>query len=251
MRIAIASDLHIEFGPKDFELRSEPADVLILAGDIGTPNRDSERQRGYVEFFEDCASRFKHVVYVFGNHEFFYGDLVSTADIVNERLGHIDNLHVLWDDKIIIDGVIFVGTTLWTYPDPLEEIGLLKRMYDYRCIRDAGEPFTITSLKLLNEAQLGWLKENIGLASVVVTHHLPSYRCIAPEYADSPINSGFANRLDDLILDNPHIELWCYGHSHATNDLMIGNTRLVSNPRGYYGAETNSRTFDTKIVEIP
>ena len=86
MKIAIASDVHLEFG--DLILKNEEnADVLILSGDICVASDFSDadysnlkdgRSQRYVDFFTRCASEFSKVIYVVGNHEHYHGDFAET-----------------------------------------------------------------------------------------------------------------------------------------------------------------------------
>ena len=70
------SDLHLEFGPLDADPDNEGIDVLILAGDITIKHR--------VEWINEQASRFEHVIYVTGNHE-YYKSNISNADAYIEE----------------------------------------------------------------------------------------------------------------------------------------------------------------------
>ena len=246
MRIAIASDLHLEFGR--VELISAPADILVLAGDICVAGIS-----GYYEkFFEACAVQFEKVLYVLGNHEFYGGNIETTADALREKLGYIRNLWLMDDYRwfpIGLSGAI-VGTTLWS-EIPIAEEGLVAEfMTDYYEISTASGKLTVRDENELHRERLAWLAENIMEAEVVITHHLPSYRSVAPKYRNSPVNSAFANRLDDLIAANPQIKLWVHGHTHEKLDYRIGETRIVCNPRGYYGIETKRVEFETVVVEV-
>ena len=69
---------------------------------------------------------------------------------------------------------------------------------------------------------------------VVVTHHSPSYKSVHEEYqAEYLMNGAYHSDLSDFILDRPQIKLWTHGHTHHPFDYMIGETRIVCNPRGY------------------
>jgi len=121
MRIAIASDVHLEFG--DLILKNEKnADVLILSGDICVASdfRESDgiiengKSQRYVDFFKRCTFEFPKVIYIAGNHEHYNGDYAETFTILRNYLGHIENLHILDKEHITIDDVTFIGGTLWT-----------------------------------------------------------------------------------------------------------------------------------------
>ena len=115
MKIALASDLHLEFG--DIELKNtENADVLVLAGDICVldhfryGNRYSTR---YFEFFERVSKEFPQVIYILGNHEFYDYEIVAAEAKVKECLNHLPNIHILCDETYNLDGYTFIGGTLW------------------------------------------------------------------------------------------------------------------------------------------
>ncbi len=107
MKIAIASDLHLEFGKISLE-NTQNADVLVLAGDVTTANKP------HVSFFEDCAEKFPHVIYVVGNHEHYYFDFKYTVSELKKELSHISNLKLLDKEVARINDVMFVGGTMWT-----------------------------------------------------------------------------------------------------------------------------------------
>ena len=97
MKIALASDLHIEFGTLELH-NTEAADVLVLAGDICVArdielmnnNFYSQRVRAerYLAFFEQVSKEFPKVVYVMGNHEHYHGDFAYTYGILKRATEH-------------------------------------------------------------------------------------------------------------------------------------------------------------------
>jgi len=151
MKIAITSDVHLEFG--DLILKNEEnADVLILSGDICVASdfRDPDiysivqggKTQRYTQFFERCASEFSNVVYVVGNHEHYNGDFAETFPILRKYLGHIENLRILDKEHVIIDDVTFIGGTLWTdmnAEDPVTLSHIRGVMNDFRIILNSAE----------------------------------------------------------------------------------------------------------------
>lgn len=86
---------------------------------------------------------------------------------------------------------------------------------------------------------------------VVVGHHTPSHQSCHPRYKDDPLmNGGYHSDLSEFILDRPGIKLWTHGHTHELFDYMIGDTRVVCNPRGYTKYEEIADNFTLKIVEV-
>ena len=151
MKIAIASDIHLEFG--DLILKNEEnADVLILSGDIcvAADFRKSDpygilengKTNRYTDFFVRCANEFKNVIYVAGNHEHYGGDYAETFTILREYLGSIPNLHILDKEHVVIDDVTFIGGTLWTdmnAQDPVTLAHIRGVMNDFRIIQNSTE----------------------------------------------------------------------------------------------------------------
>ena len=149
MRIAIASDVHLEFG--DLILKNEEnADVLILSGDIcvAADFRESDgiiengKSQRYVDFFKRCTFEFPKVIYIAGNHEHYNGDYAETFTILRNYLGHIQNLHILDKEHVTIDDVTFIGGTLWTdmnAQDPVTLAHIRGVMNDFRIIQNSTE----------------------------------------------------------------------------------------------------------------
>ena len=151
MKIAICSDLHLEFG--DIDLKNEQnADVLILSGDIclaNTMHADANlygfstaarKRERYMEFFQRCAAEFKDVVYVMGNHEHYHGDFAKSAEILKENLAYIKNLHILDKEVKTIDDVTFIGGTLWTDFNNQDEVTIMqirRMMNDFQCVKNS------------------------------------------------------------------------------------------------------------------
>jgi hypothetical protein len=123
MKIALASDLHLEFAPIQLD-NTEGADVLVIAGDICVAQHFVERNPTYVkhlareyrEFFDHITQQFPHVVYVLGNHEHYQGDVARSYNILKEHLDY-GNLHILEKETWTHMGHTFVGGTMWTDMD--------------------------------------------------------------------------------------------------------------------------------------
>ena len=116
MKLQLLSDLHLEQSP-DFVPEGAPgADVLVLAGDIGSYQRDSrlrDTDFGLARFSPRLpGSPWKTVLYVPGNHE--YDDLPFDETHVRLR-DTCERLGITWLEQavVVLDGVRFVGATLW------------------------------------------------------------------------------------------------------------------------------------------
>lgn len=267
MKIQIVSDLHLEFG--GIEVRNKGADVLILSGDICVAqsflSMEYDRYPAnaiatrYVDFFNQVCGDFRDVVYILGNHEHYHGNFARTTEILRERFGHHSNLHILDIDHVDIDDVRFVGGTLWTdfnHGDALAMWDASRMMNDYRGVRNgAGDDayrFMPEDAIMYHKTMLNYIEFQCTQHNkiVVVGHHTPSYQSIDGRYVGDKLNAAYASDLVDFIIDKNQIKLWTHGHVHVSQDYMIGTTRIVCNPRGYYQYEEND-TFDSgKIVEV-
>jgi predicted phosphodiesterase len=283
MRIAVASDIHLEFEDLIIE-NTESSDVLVLAGDIliaedlhnhPAPSQpyteDKLKQLGkrqlkaqqYRDFIERCSLQFPHVVIIAGNHEFYHGRWNSSIDHLYEEYSKYHNVHFLEDDKFVLDDVVFVGGTLWTNMnkgDPLVLHNMKNVMNDFNLIRDDSRGYT--KLRPANalarhRRTLNYFQNQIANHQdkkiVIVSHMAPSFLSIHPRYHGSNDNDAYYSDLSDFILDHPQINLWCHGHVHHHVDYKIGETRVLCHPRGYVGYERGSQEDDpyyATIVEI-
>ena len=233
MQINFISDLHLEFGP--LEIEPEAGDVLVLAGDIDI--------KGRVDWINSIASKFNHVIYVLGNHEFYNGAMDSIYRKTREGL--VDNVHLLENESVTIAGVTFHGATLWSdflNGNPMSYLQCDQAINDYRLIRagDGKHRFKPQIAHSLHNISKVFLQENVKEGDVVVTHMAPSLLSIHEKYKnDMNINGSYASDLSELILDTKP-ELWFHGHVHTSFDYTVGNTRILCNPRGYVGEELNS-----------
>ena len=272
MKIKVVSDLHLEFS--DINIKNdEGCDVLILSGDIMVAQdlhdhpemsygmysnanlADLGRRQATALRFRDFLKRvsfqFPHVVYVAGNHEFYHGKWNQTLTVLAEECAKHPNIYFLERGFKKIDDVIFVGGTLWTdmhKADPLTLHAARDMMNDFRLIRKEFDGYT--KLKPADTVYrhrdtLGYIEEIVGRKEVeryvVVGHHSPSTKSIHPHYAgDYLMNGCYHSSLEEFIMDRPQIKLWTHGHTHHPFDYMIGETRIVCNPRGYDGYEETS-----------
>ena len=152
MKIALASDVHLEFGALEIN-NTDGADVLILSGDICVArdlgDRDVHNLLGehtkshrYHTFFEYCAAQFDHVIYIAGNHEHYNGDYATTIPHLKSKLFYLKNLHVLEKETITLGDVTFVCGTLWTdmnKGDPRTLSSIQGMMNDYRVIKNSSK----------------------------------------------------------------------------------------------------------------
>lgn len=280
MKIALASDLHLEFA--DIELKNtENADVLILSGDIMVAQdmhdhkedaiqtavgieslgRRQETALRFRNFLKRCSIEFPHVIYIAGNHEFYHGKFIGSLQDLRDECGKFPNVYFMEDDARKIGDITFIGCTLWTdmnKGDPLTLHAVQDMMNDYSQIRHDGLGYTKlrpihtlerhrTSLQYIRNV----VQDKFDEKFVVVGHHAPSKLSIKQKYQhDHLMNGAYSSDLSEFILDHPQIKLWTHGHTHDNFDYMIGTTRVVCNPRGYLGYEERAEHFELQYLDI-
>ena len=151
MRVAICSDIHLEFGDINLQ-NTDNADVLILGGDIcvaadiGRPDNsnifEGARSKRIVDFFKRCSFQFPHVIYIMGNHEHYNGDFAETKNKLQSMLesNMLSNIYLLDKETKVIDDTTFIGGTLWTdmnNEDSLTMRHLAGMMNDFRCVKNS------------------------------------------------------------------------------------------------------------------
>lgn len=269
MRINLMSDLHLEFA----DLTLPGGDILILSGDLCEAknikkdmyNRDmvllehedkDRRPDRWFRFLEEECGKYKEVIYVMGNHEHYGFQYQKTWAHIAEQLP--DNIHLLENATHTIEDVTFVGATLWTdmnKGDALTRYHLSQSMNDYRQVtmyneaKHAYHRLTTEKTEADHWKSRNYIREQVeGKADqkfVVVTHHSPSKLSIKPRYqGDHLMNGGYSSDMSEFILDNPQIKVWTHGHTHDFFDYVVGETRIICNPRGYAGYEERSQDFD-------
>jgi Icc-related predicted phosphoesterase len=244
MKLHILSDLHTEFA--DFSPPETGANVVILAGDIGAG-------LGGIEW---AARQFpdQPVIYVPGNHE-YYGQDITLVDVLRKQSP--ENIHVLNNDAIVLNGVRFLGSTLWTdfRLNGESEAWYARQwarrsMEDFAAIKLGGRSFTPEVSVGLHDASRAWIASQLAThfdgPSVVVTHHLPAAMSVAKRYENDPLIPAFASRLEDVI-ERYQPDLWIHGHTHEPCDYELFGTRVVCNPRGY-PREKRGTAFNPGLV---
>lgn len=253
MKLNILSDLHVGFSAFDTPLSE--ADVVVLAGDIAPPRHAAL-----------WALRLqKPVVYVPGNHE-FYGSSIEAASAELKRLCAGTQVHVLDNDEVVIDGVRFLGSTLWTdfrlFGDGAERTAAMaeaqRLMRDFSRIRldeSTDALFTPDAAAMLFERNATWLERNLAVPhagpTVVVTHHAPARQSIHWRFAGSLLNACFVSDAEHLVSAD-RVQWWIHGHTHDSFNYVLNGTRVVCNPRGYAkgGLNENVRFNPNLIIEV-
>ena len=234
VRLHVLSDLHLEQAP--FVMPGVEADVIVLGGDTATGTRGVDWVRGWADG--------RPVLYLAGNHE-FYGH--SLPDLIGELrvAAGGSSVRVLENDEVVINGVRFLGCTLWSDFDfdgaehreySMHVCERVVNDYAYIAFGPAGRALAARDTRMLHLSSRRWLADRLAEPhvgpTVVVTHHQPLIRGSPPTPALRAIAGAFASDLTDLM-GADRVAMWIYGHTHRAADLDVDGTRVLSNPRGY------------------
>jgi len=244
MRLKFESDIHIEF--HSYNPNLENIDIYILAGDV------AQKTKGMLWAIELLKKNPKLcIIYVAGNHCYYSSNIQSVDNKLRDLSSLYSRLHFLQNDTVVINGIRFIGSTMWTdfnKSNPIDMNDAQNGMNDYKCIRYHNGESRFTpyhSVRLHKEAKeyiFSTLQESEE-PCIVITHHKPF--CTNNNYLSSAFEVELRN---DLSYSNKVPIIWHSGHDHKYHDLEFefpnGSTRFISNPLGYPGERTN---FDPNL----
>ena len=264
MKIQLLSDLHLESNPHFTATPTPGADVLVLAGDIGSYQKGSKLSDLNIADFG--LARFSPlpvavggaawpvpVFFLPGNHEYDGLDFDEAHARLRETC---ERLGMVWLERetVVLAGVRFIGCTLWTDFDALADINpqaadspltqqLQAREKAFRAANfylhknhsfRQGLPMLADAVREEGVKSQDWLRlvlaEAFNGPTVVVTHFAPSLLSADPRYGLNAGTAGFCNGLDDLL---GSARLWLHGHLHCPADYVKNGCRVVANPLGY------------------
>lgn len=258
-RIAVLSDLHLEFYSDPVVARTCPvpvteadasrlakaADVVVLAGDVHVGPAGVEW----------AASMWPEtpVVYVLGNHESYFHREWSETLAACREAAKATTVHVLENEEAVVEGVRFLGCSLWTDlaangTPVLSEEAVWHGLADYRQIKHEGRRLQPGDTRAWHLASRAWLTDRLTEGqAVVVTHHGPHMDTQPPQFRYGKLAPGFSSDLSALF--GPNLPLWICGHTHFCCDFEIDGTRIVANQAGYPHEPVDG--FDPlRIVEV-
>lgn len=261
-RFLVMSDLHLEYergracpGP-DLHHVKGLVDLVLLAGDIDL----SDRAIGYGAKVQEILQ--VPVIMIAGNHEFY--DACRTRVLEELRIAaHRLNIHFLENEVVEFNihgqRLRILGATLWTdyklQGDELQAMSsALNSLNDHQIIyENSRDVFKPMHARKLHHESLAWIKEELSAPydgkTVVITHHAPSPQSSPTDLRREKITPAYASNLEAMI-EKARPALWVHGHAHESFDYLIGETRVVCNPRGYYPKKINQDFQEHLIVEI-
>jgi Icc-related predicted phosphoesterase len=270
MNIQLLSDLHLETHPHFVPEFAPGADVLILAGDIGSYQEGSmlvtqdDHDFGLARFSPraDLAAWPVPVFFVPGNHEY---DGMPFEEAHARLQETCERLQITWLHRRVkvMNGVRLIGCTLWSdfealvpqqgpLTQQLKAREKAERAADFYLRKTGttldGKPFLSDAVRAQAQADQAWLTQALSEpfegVTVVVTHFSPSLKSADPRYGLTPGTAGFCNALDHLL---PKANLWLHGHLHCAHDYVHAGCRVVANPLGY-ARKNEQRAFEARKI---
>lgn len=271
----IYSDTHIhswikaykKMSHEDFYLNGltdysgEHKDVLVekiypvFAGDASSSLCGPEAYFDTIQILENIYQ--KQVLASPGNHDFYYQ---RYKKLTEEELTLLKSLYVpktgtifLSDDRQILTHYIEWATCpLFTNFRNDEDVSKYNLLGLNDFVFGRNEDGEILRPQDYQD-HYNYYKNNIldDIHNIIVTHFPPTLGSLDPKYGDKddPANKYFVND-DPSLMDDEYTHIWIHGHTHTPFDYMVGNTRIVSNPIGYYGENSRNPSFIPKRIKL-
>lgn len=251
------SDIHLEHYnvcQVDSVIPKKISPILILAGDIGYPKKDT-----YKYFIDKVSSIWDKIFLIAGNHEFYQTEKfnkynehkINTIEEINDIILSIvknySNVHFLSNSKYEIEidkkKFIILGSPLFSYIPDDRRFTVFSNMNDFnyiylRFILDGNlRKISTSDFNILHSKCLNWLEKELNFYKktdfniVVITHYAPTIKSIDEKYKDNKLNCAFYSDLDRLIDNN--IYCWIHGHTHSQREVEVNGIKVVNNSIGY------------------
>lgn len=250
MKLQLISDIHTEFHNSDQGRKilqriakdtAGEVDAIVVPGDLSTT-------KGLRYAFSKLCDSYENVIYTTGNHEYYGSSKSEVSDLIKEAAEKYPNLHYLDRDVVEVKGQRFVGCTLW-FPPTHYVMSNLGYTNDIRMIRSDRNKFHRLPHWILEEFNINreFLSKEVKEGDVVLTHYIPSWRGVHPNWAGQAGNAFFVGDVEDIIISNKP-KVWCFGHTHDTLKFGIQDTELYCNPVGY--PHENKEWDDSLVIEL-
>jgi metallophosphoesterase superfamily enzyme len=279
LSISILSDLHFDshfqssgvtgamvcklFDPIFTPSGIEPADVLIIAGDLG---HDNAQNITIIKMLRELY--FKHIICVLGNHDYYLinskiaahydNDPFKRAQEMRDLLNAINGVHCLDGNVVEIEGIRFGGCDSWY--DGQYVLHHLNPHYEYdldyvqslwkHTMNDAHYMPNAKRFDELWDIEKPKIEAIYQRCDVMITHVMPS---INPEHVDKIYRSdkatGYFTFDGQKYLKETTAHTWIYGHSHTNQDIEAHGVRMVANQLGYRN-EAIKNSLQGKRLEI-
>jgi predicted phosphohydrolase len=251
-KIQYASDLHLEFPENKKFFNANPlvpnGDILILAGDI-VPFAVMDKHQDFFSFLSD---NFQMTYWIPGNHEYYYFDAATKSGSFYEEIR--SNVVLLNNSVVQHQDTKLIFSTLWSKISPANQWDIERGLSDFHVINYNNHRFTADDYNHLHIECSNFINQELKIndadKTIVITHHVPTFKKYPKIYKNSTLNEAFAVELFDTI-EASKVDYWIYGHSHYnTKDFKIGTTQMRTNQLGYVQRNENERFNSMKSFTI-
>ena len=263
MKLTIVSDLHVDVcvTQQSKFIPFKGGDVIVVAGDTANCAKEAANTLNYL------ATLYSHVVFVDGNHEHYsnsYHD--KKKDTIENNNAYLDSMIssnvTRLNSKQYFDyeGFRFIGNCGWytfDYYSPVLDRSLdLWKTYsnDWNCIYTRGSNKQLLPHSLAKYQSQDMLKQIRETPEdkkvIVVTHTVPHKKLLHHNPHDKlweEMSSFYYNSHNEKILTEEQIFMWINGHTHLGKDMVISNTRCISNPKGYPNENRSWTPMDLEL----
>lgn len=273
----LVSDVHLEFARDPMKiihgllrpLDTDSDTYLFVCGDL-YPHKTRD-ETGFIAL-EEWSKRFKYVIYVCGNHEYYGGVIEDINERIKYEVKHLKNVIFLNNNSFTIDDVSIFGSTFWSplTSHPVDSYTIKKLLNDFLMIRhriedeDGIEQYKQLLLparytEMFYEAVVHyyeWISQSKARINIVLSHHGPSELSTLPQFRFAEdretqlLNQCYYFDAKNILPMFDKVDLFCHGHVHNSVDYKIGNTRVLTNPYGYVGHALNYKFNNTILEEI-
>lgn len=256
MRLQVFSDVHFDVAAAFEPELADDIGAVVVAGDVC-----QGIERGMIWLRERLGTGVP-IIMVAGNHE-FYRSVRGDERRAGSRAAVRHNVHFLDDASVVLGGVRFVGSTLWSsfdlFGEGMRETAMAaaeRMMLDHHLIvEDAASQrvFSAEDARRQHIRSCAYLDRTLASPcdgpTVVVTHHGPHANSVAAKYRHDRLTPAFVSDLSGLI-ERHQPALWVHGHTHASFDYRVGGTRVLCNPHGYGFGRENPKFKPRMVVEV-
>ena len=238
MRIQIASDLHLEYRPKQTprEFLEPAAPILALLGDVAPLSFPNLRP-----FLEWCSEHWETVLWIPGYTELLSGKTLeeSVADM-QDIVQALPNIMILNRDGMVsTDGFYVFGLPFWKFPR--DEVPIWNPEFK-RYVEAEPSPIDPDIMRRLYRSDLDWLREITGSQKepiVILSHMGPTTWLQEQTFLGDPDKSLIIPEIE--LLMRPPVVAWLCGYTHKTVEFekrwsdatgATGSVLIATNPRG-------------------
>lgn len=253
LRVSFISDIHLseknKLIPKDLvKLRKSNVDVLLILGDISSDPSD------WKEFLQIIRKYFSSgpILFLMGNHEYYNHDINTATKDYAQAIQDDRDAYILDNSNIIINGINFIGSTLWSSFELGKDISIAeKQIFTFKRVKNGNRYITKNEILEIHRQSLRFIQNSIhnslSECNVVITHYPPITLKNLSLLSGYELDGAQCSPLEDFIIKNKP-QYWLYAHIHEPLKKIVGETILMNNA---FGADYNTyHKPDFEVIDI-